>query len=136
MIAGIGRTEYHLMAKLRLAYRDAVGRAREKLGCDWDIDSVSLDLAGNQVWWRTRDLLLDGVPDNRAEPMFLVRSNEVLRPRSASRGSGIGRRVNPAASVSSVNGVGAKKPCPTERRLVQPRQRIRAETRGLKKAPY
>lgn len=78
MVAGIGRTEYHLMSKLRVAYREAVGRARETLGCDWDIDSVSLDLAGNQVWWRTRDLLLDGVPDSRAEPMFLVSGRELL----------------------------------------------------------
>jgi len=78
MIAGIGRTEYHLMAKLRLAYRDAVGRANTSLGCNWDVDAVSLDLAGNQVWWRTRDLLLDGVPDHRAEPMFLVTGRDHL----------------------------------------------------------
>jgi lauroyl/myristoyl acyltransferase len=88
MIAGIGRTEYHLMSKLRLAYREAVGRARETLGCNWDIESVSLDLAGNQVWWRTRDLLLDGVSDSRAEPMFLVSGREIL-DAALERGKGV-----------------------------------------------
>src|SRR3954463_14677227 len=42
MVAGIGRTEYHLMSSLRLAYREAVGRARDLLGCNWDVNSVSL----------------------------------------------------------------------------------------------
>src|SRR5215218_9416709 len=78
MVAGIGRVEYRLAARLRSAYQDAVARAQSALGCSWDVDSVSLDLAGNQVWWRTRDLLLDGVPDHRAEPMFLVTGREHL----------------------------------------------------------
>ncbi len=77
LIAGIGRTEYRLMKDLRLGYQDAVARKGVVLGCNWDIDSVSQDLAGNQIWWRTRDLLLDGVTNERVEPMFLVtgRSN-------------------------------------------------------------
>lgn len=78
MVAGIGRTEYRMISSLRASYQDAVARAREILGCTWDVGSVSLDLAGNQVWWRTRDLLLDGVADRRAEPMFLVSGREVL----------------------------------------------------------
>src|SRR3954454_3083849 len=45
MVAGIGRTEYRLMANLGQAYQDAVGRAREVLGCNWDVPSVSLELA-------------------------------------------------------------------------------------------
>ena len=54
-----------------------------------------------------------------------MRSSDALRPRSATRGLKI-EAVNPDASVSSVNGVGAKNPCPPERRLVQPCQRNNA----------
>ena len=43
MIAGIGRIEYRLAARLRLAYQDAVERARRVLGCSWDVSSVSLE---------------------------------------------------------------------------------------------
>jgi KDO2-lipid IV(A) lauroyltransferase len=78
MIAGIGRFEYRLLADLRKGYQDAVAKAQGKLGCHWDVDAVSVDLAGNQIWWRTRDLLLDGVPDDRAEPMFLVTGRHYL----------------------------------------------------------
>src|SRR5829696_5465618 len=78
LVAGIGRVESRFAARLRSAYHDAVGRAQRVLGCSWDVDSVCLDLAGNQVWWRTRDLLLDGVPDRRAEPMFLVTGRAIL----------------------------------------------------------
>jgi KDO2-lipid IV(A) lauroyltransferase len=85
MVAGIGRTEYRLMSGLRAAYQEAVGRAQEVLGCRWDIPTVSLELAGNQVWWRTRDLLLDGVDDRRAGPMFAVTGREVLDEALARR---------------------------------------------------
>src|SRR4051794_14899740 len=72
LIARIGRTEYALLARLRASYDAAVARGGEHLGCAWDVSAVGRDLAGNQVRWRTRDLLLDGVPDHRAAPMFLV----------------------------------------------------------------
>src|SRR4051794_39631471 len=78
IVAGIGRTEYRMMSSLRQAYQDAVGRAGEVLGCTWDVPTVSLELAGNQVWWRTRDLLLDGVGEDRAGPMFSVSGRELL----------------------------------------------------------
>jgi phosphatidylinositol dimannoside acyltransferase len=78
MIARIGRTEYALLGRLRASYDAAVARGRDQLGCEWDVPAVSRDLAGNQVRWRTRDLLLDGVPDHRATPMFLVTGREYL----------------------------------------------------------
>jgi KDO2-lipid IV(A) lauroyltransferase len=56
------------------------------LGCEWDVEGVSLALAGNQVWWRTRDLLLDGVPDRRVEPMFTISGREILDGALASGG--------------------------------------------------
>jgi lauroyl/myristoyl acyltransferase len=39
---------------------------------------VSRELAGNHVLWRTRDLLLDGVPDQRVRDMFTVIGRENL----------------------------------------------------------
>jgi hypothetical protein len=48
----------------------------------------------------------------------------------------IAKAVRPAASVSSVIGVGAKKPVPTENRPVHRPARVSAEMRGLKKVPY
>jgi KDO2-lipid IV(A) lauroyltransferase len=78
LIAGIGRTEYVVLAGLRRAYHAAVERGGRHLECSWDVASISRDLAGNQVRWRTRDLLLDGVPDRRAAPMFVVTGRSAL----------------------------------------------------------
>ena len=39
---------------------------------------ISQELAGNQILWRTRDMLLDGVSDKRAEEMLLVSGREHL----------------------------------------------------------
>ena len=69
-------------------------------------------------------------------PSVRDRSNDALNPRSVSSGRRIASRVRPAASVSSVIGVGAKKPVPTDHRLVQWPARASADTRGLKKVPY
>ena len=64
-----------------------------------------------------------------------MRSNDALRPRSAFSDCGITSRDSPAASVSSVSGVGAKNPVPKDSRLDQPPALRSAETRGLKKVP-
>ena len=93
---------------------------------------------------RRRSLDVERVADARCEQRRGVRqravgagqSNDALRPRSASSGAVIVRRVSPAASVSSVIGVGPKKPVPTESRLVQRPARASADTRGLKNVPY
>src|SRR5688572_33287247 len=63
-------------------------------------------------------------------------SNDALNPRSASTDWRTSRRVRPAASVSSVTGVGPKKPVPTESLLVQRPACASADTRGLKNVPY
>jgi hypothetical protein len=62
-------------------------------------------------------------------PTVRVTSAETLVPRSPRSGSCTCSRVRPAASVSSVKGVVAKKPRPTESRLVQPPARIRPASR-------
>jgi phosphatidylinositol dimannoside acyltransferase len=77
-VSGIGRMEYRWSKSLRTSFRSAVSSGRSMLACDWDVPSVSRELAGNHVLWRTRDLLLDGVPDNRARDMFTVTGRENL----------------------------------------------------------
>jgi len=72
VVAGIGQTEYRMHTDLRQTFLAAVDRMSRELGCSWDVPAVSLELAGNQVRWRTRDLLLDGVSDDRAATMFTV----------------------------------------------------------------
>src|ERR1700682_6121060 len=76
----------------------------------------------------------DTVTDNG--PTLRVRSTDALRPRSGSSRVGIVKRLSPAACVSSVSGVGAKNPVPTDTRALQPLLRNNAETRGLTNVPY
>jgi len=77
-VSGIGRMEYRLSQSLRQTFHDAVAHSRSVLDCQWDVHGVSRELAGNHVLWRTRDLLLDGVPDQRARSMFTVIGREHL----------------------------------------------------------
>jgi KDO2-lipid IV(A) lauroyltransferase len=86
-VSGIGRMEYRISKSLRTNFRNAVSSGRSMLNCDWDVPSVSRELAGNHVLWRTRDLLLDGVPDERAREMFTVAGRENL-DAAISRGRG------------------------------------------------
>ena len=77
-VAGIGRLEYSLLKGSACA---TTGRSRQHahhLGCRWDVPAVGRELAGNQIRWRTRDLLLDGLPDGRVEPLFHVAGREHL----------------------------------------------------------
>jgi phosphatidylinositol dimannoside acyltransferase len=77
-VSGIGRMEYRFSHRLRSEFRQAVARGRSILGCQWNVPEVSRELAGNHVLWRTRDLLLDGVTDDRAREMFAVSGRENL----------------------------------------------------------
>jgi len=78
LLTGFGRLEYRLHKSLRKAFDDAVRQASQRLGCDWDVPSISQELAGNQILWRARDMLLDGVSDARALPMFRITGREHL----------------------------------------------------------
>ena len=64
----------------RRSWRPSARRG-ETLDCDWDVPAISQELAGNQILWRTRDMLLDGVSDERAEP-------DVPRQRQGASGRG------------------------------------------------
>lgn len=78
LLSGFGKLEYRLHRPLRKAFLEAVGEAREVLNCDWDVPRISRELAGNQILWRARDMLLDGVSDQRADEMLLVNGREHL----------------------------------------------------------
>jgi KDO2-lipid IV(A) lauroyltransferase len=78
ILAGFGKLEYRLHAPLRRAFREAVEQGGSALGCDWDVPRTSRELAANQILWRARDLLLDGVSDRRAEGMFRIIGREHL----------------------------------------------------------
>jgi lauroyl/myristoyl acyltransferase len=78
LLSGFGKLEYRLHKPLRKAFREAVSQARQTLNCDWDVPTISEELAGNQILWRTRDLLLDGASDERAEEMFRISGREHL----------------------------------------------------------
>ncbi|MGC8641317.1 MAG: lysophospholipid acyltransferase family protein [Isosphaeraceae bacterium] len=78
LLSGFGRLEYRFHRPLRNAFLHAVREASQVLECDWDVPRISQELAGNQILWRTRDMLLDGVSDQRAEEMFIVSGREHL----------------------------------------------------------
>ncbi len=78
VVSGIGRLEYRFSPTLRQSFDAAVAQGQTVLDCRWDAGTVSRELAGNHVLWRTRDLLLDGVPDARALEMFTVEGKENL----------------------------------------------------------
>src|SRR3954471_13426120 len=69
LVAGIGRAEYALFPELRSAFDAGVVRGQARLGCTWDVASVSRRLCGNQIRFRTRDRLLDGASDRRIAPL-------------------------------------------------------------------
>jgi KDO2-lipid IV(A) lauroyltransferase len=77
-VSGIGRLEYRLSHHLRGEFQQAVSRGQAILDGQWDVGAVSRELAGNHILWRTRDLLLDGVPDQKARAMFVVAGREHL----------------------------------------------------------
>jgi KDO2-lipid IV(A) lauroyltransferase len=78
LLTGFGKLEYRLHRPLRQAFQQAVGQASESLECDWDVPAISQELAGNQILWRTRDLLFDGVSERRINEMFSVTGKEHL----------------------------------------------------------
>jgi KDO2-lipid IV(A) lauroyltransferase len=78
MVAGIGRTEYSLLKGLRHRVDQAVLQGSHHFGRSWDVAAVGRELAGNQIRWRTRDRLLDGLPDARVAQAFTVHGRDRL----------------------------------------------------------
>ena len=78
LLTGFGELEYRLHRPLRDAFQQAVDQASRALECDWDVPAISRELAGNQILWRTRDLIFDGVSERRINQMFQVTGKEHL----------------------------------------------------------
>jgi KDO2-lipid IV(A) lauroyltransferase len=78
LVAGIGRTEYVLLPSLRHRVHVALERGNVYFGGHWNIPAVGRELAGNQIRWRTRDQLLDGLPHDRVAPLFSVTGRDAL----------------------------------------------------------
>jgi phosphatidylinositol dimannoside acyltransferase len=78
MVAGIGRTEYARFKSVRQRVDQAVIQAGHHFGKSWDVAAVGRELAGNQIRWRTRDQLLDGLADANVAPLFTVIGRERL----------------------------------------------------------
>jgi KDO2-lipid IV(A) lauroyltransferase len=77
-VAGIGHTEYALLPGLRRRVDQAVEHGRHHFGLAWDARRVGRELAGNQIRWRTRDQLLDGLADARVSPLFALEGRDRL----------------------------------------------------------
>lgn len=88
MVAGIGRTEYRLLKGLRVRVDRAVAQGGHHFGRAWDVAAVGRELAGNQIRWRTRDQLLDGLPDAAVAPLFEVVGRDRLA-RALDAGKGV-----------------------------------------------
>lgn len=88
MVAGIGRTEYSLLRGLRHRVDQAVIHGRTHFKSDWDVPTVGRELAGNQIRWRTRDRLLDGLTDDKVAPLFRVEGRDRL-DRALAGGKGV-----------------------------------------------
>ena len=78
-VSGIGRMEYRLSKSLRQSASTMRSATAESvLDCQWDVPGGQPRTGRQPVLWRTRDLLLDGVPDERAREMFTVTGREHL----------------------------------------------------------
>ncbi len=72
VLTALGRLEYALVPGTRLRHDAAVHQWAHHLGCRWDEPRISRDLAGNEVRWQARDLLLDGLSDHRLEDLVRI----------------------------------------------------------------
>jgi KDO2-lipid IV(A) lauroyltransferase len=77
-LATLGRIEHVLVPGTRLRHDAAVRRWAHHFGAPWDESRVSRDLAGNEVRWQARDLLLDGLSERRLGELVLVRGRDRL----------------------------------------------------------
>ena len=77
-VAGIGRTEYNFGKTLRVRFDQAVSRHASYFGTHWDVSFVGRSLAGNQIRWRTRDQLFDGLTTDKVAGMFAVEGKQHL----------------------------------------------------------
>src|SRR5579864_2562255 len=88
LVANLGRAEYVVNRPMRHRYDAALERVSKHFGCHWNIPSVASDLAANHLRWRARDLLLDGLSNEQAAPLFAIEGRDALDTAFA-RGRGV-----------------------------------------------
>ncbi len=79
MVSRIGEIEYSLVPTLRHRFQETLNRAADHLDASWDANLVGRQLAGNQVRWRARDLLVDGRSEADFERVVRVDGAEHLQ---------------------------------------------------------
>ena len=79
MVTRIGLTEYSLLPAFRNRLQELVERAALYFEESWDTPKVAAQLAGNQVRWRARDLLLEGRNAEELSRVFQVDGADHLR---------------------------------------------------------
>jgi KDO2-lipid IV(A) lauroyltransferase len=77
-MAGVGHTEYALFPNVRRRVHAAVERGQTYFGGHWNLPVVARQLVGNQIRWRTRDQLLDGLSTERIAPLFSLTGRDLL----------------------------------------------------------
>ena len=87
-VARIGRAEYALLPGLRRRVDAGVERGRAYFHAHWDRPAIGRSLVGNQVLWRNRDRLLDGVADARVADLFVVEGRDAM-DQAVARGRGV-----------------------------------------------
>lgn len=86
-LTGIGHFEYRHIGGVRIRFDRAVSRGGRHLGREWDVPEEARRLAGNHIRWRTRDLLLDGLGDDKLDGLFPTIGREHL-DRAVAEGRG------------------------------------------------
>ncbi|MEI7921918.1 MAG: lysophospholipid acyltransferase family protein [Planctomycetota bacterium] len=75
-VEGFGRWEFDRVPELRKELITAVNLAKTQLGADWDVESVTRQLAGRLIRWNLRDVLVDGPSARRALETFDIIGQE------------------------------------------------------------
>lgn len=88
LLAGIGQVEYRLFPGLRHRFDQALAEGSHHFGTRWDLRGVGRELAGNQLHWRARDLLLDGLSKDQVDPLFEIEGRERL-DEAVAEGKGV-----------------------------------------------
>jgi KDO2-lipid IV(A) lauroyltransferase len=78
-LAALGKAENRLSPRNRVRHEAAVRHWAAHFGCrNWDVRQLGRELAGNEVRWQSRDLLLDGRDGDALGPLVRVHGREGL----------------------------------------------------------
>lgn len=85
VLTGFGRAEYACFPRTRTRHQDAIRAWSTHFGEIWEVEALARTLAGNEVLWQSRDLLLDGLSDRRFSSLFEVSGRTHLDEALAER---------------------------------------------------